>query len=172
MPGEGLDVTLGGADLEREKLQLERDKFEFEKEKFARTRWWQEDSLVNNRLTWLLTSQGLLFAGYGVAAKEPALANATAAIPLAGLAVCVVLAVAIQAAWRAQFVLEEDYKRGKIQLGVHARTTFWGRFPGYALPAIFILAWGWIRSGADVLIALAAFIILLWLLHITTPGRP
>ncbi len=30
-----------------------------------RSKWVHEDNLVNQRITWLLVSQGLLFAGYG-----------------------------------------------------------------------------------------------------------
>lgn len=35
----------------------------------ARERWWHEDSLVHNRLTWLLQSQVILFASYGLIAR-------------------------------------------------------------------------------------------------------
>ena len=38
---------------------------EIEKEKLAREQWWHEDVLINHRLTWLLTAQIALFAGYG-----------------------------------------------------------------------------------------------------------
>jgi len=38
---------------------------EIEKEKLTRERWWHEDALINHRLTWLLTAQIALFAGYG-----------------------------------------------------------------------------------------------------------
>ena len=31
-----------------------------------REKWIHEDNLVNNRLTWLILSQTILFAGYGI----------------------------------------------------------------------------------------------------------
>src|SRR6185312_17423895 len=47
-----------------ELLELEREKLDFERECHARDRWWQEDRLINQRLTWLLTSHGVIGAGY------------------------------------------------------------------------------------------------------------
>lgn len=38
--------------------------------KITRTYITHEDSLINNRLTWLLTIQGLLFTAYGLALRE------------------------------------------------------------------------------------------------------
>ena len=119
--------------LEREKLTLERDKFEFERHRFARMRWWHEDGLVNNRLTWLLVSQALLFAAYATTAKDAAAVNPapTAAalenlIPLVGTMVaCAVLAATFAACW-AQVKLARDQAIG---LGVSGITTLLGWAP-------------------------------------------
>lgn len=51
--------------LEARRLQFEAEKIKIEKEKMAHARWWQEDALVHNRLTWLLNSQAVLLAAYG-----------------------------------------------------------------------------------------------------------
>ena len=133
------------ASLELAKLSLEREKFEFERQKFARMRWWHEDGLVNNRLTWLLVSQALLFAAYATNAKDSsgtsqastveALANL---IPLVGTMVaCAVLAATFAACW-AQVKLARDEEIG---LGVSAVTTLLGWAPSVALPLLFAAAW-------------------------------
>ena len=46
-------------------LRLQRQALAFEVEKHARERWWKEDLLVHQRITWLLTASGILGAGFG-----------------------------------------------------------------------------------------------------------
>jgi hypothetical protein len=54
-PPNGSDAALA---------KVEREKLSFEKIKHARDRWWQEDCLVNHRITWLLQTQGVIGTAY------------------------------------------------------------------------------------------------------------
>ncbi|MCX7099459.1 MAG: hypothetical protein NTV43_16315 [Methylococcales bacterium] len=136
------------------KLVFEAEKIFIEKRKFAHARWWQEDSLVNNRLTWLLTSQSFLFAGYGFIARGGPNPNCPVpeqvdalinVLPWLGLSVCIVIALAIRAAWQAQHILGDKYwEELKITIGVDDRTNSAGRMPGSLLPLIFGSCWGWL----------------------------
>ena len=158
------------------KLELEAEKLHFEREKFAHSRWWQEDSLVNNRLTWLLQSQVILFAAFGLLAKDQSnsgsviasISAATSAsgasggsaaiakplsvalvlaLPYLGVLVCFIIAIGVRAAWLAQEHLQKDARLLGIQLGVSTVTTRGGRAPGYLLPLAFSAAWGWLLAG-------------------------
>jgi hypothetical protein len=44
---------------------LPKEQLDLEIQKHARQRWWHEDHLVNQRTTWLLTTQAVLGAAYG-----------------------------------------------------------------------------------------------------------
>lgn len=48
----------------RTSLRLELSKLQLDKEKLARDRWWKEDQLVHQRLTWLLSAHVILGTGY------------------------------------------------------------------------------------------------------------
>lgn len=154
---------------ERAKLILETEKLFLEKERIAHSRWWQEDALVNNRLTWLLQSQVVLFAAYGFLARTDGkvpveLKALVAALPWLGFAVCVVIALGVRAAWRAQRVLSDQYSKFGIVVGVDPITTTVGRIPGYVMPLIFAGGWGWLFKsycGAFLSIALCLLILLL-----------
>jgi hypothetical protein len=146
------------------KLVLEAEKIFIEKRKLAHARWWQEDSLVNNRLTWLLTSQSFLFAGYGFIARAshtnltPEQQALIKALPWLGLSICIVIALAIKAAWDAQGILESRYcDELRIKVGVDDETNSAGRIPGSLLPVIFVCCWGWLSSG---FVGLTLFLVL------------
>lgn len=151
-----LASELSPADLA--KALLEAEKLDLEDERSARARWWHEDNLVNQRLTWLLQSQVLLFAGYGVlvrgevSASDPEKAVALIrALPVIGLLVGILIALGIRAAWFAQEKLQESYGE-RIHLGVCEQTTQIGRLPAGYLPFVFIASWGWLLgSGVGLL---------------------
>jgi predicted alpha/beta-hydrolase family hydrolase len=128
-------------------------------EKHARERWWHEDDLVNQRTTWLLTTQGILAAGYAflryriaellegrpLAQIDPfrrnyvgeleTLANA---IALVGLVSCAVTFLGIFAAVIAQRALAAQYP---FVLGVTPGTTATGQLVGLATPVLCATAW-------------------------------
>lgn len=132
----------------------------FEEEVHGRERWWREDELINQRTTWLLTTQAVLGTAYGFVryriaelthqnlAKsladfklEPYLdtlrlfAHCLVAIGIIG---SMVTLIGILAAHQAQRALQRQYRR---PLGVTNLTTFLGHFTALATPALFIIAW-------------------------------
>ncbi len=126
-------------------------KFKLEVEKHAHARWWQEDSLVNNRITWLLQSQILLIAVYGIFARFPSKAGKDLELdqllemlPFLGFSICLVISIGIHAAWEAQRILKEHYLKQEIEIGVHNATNWGGKIAGYMLPLVFAGGWGWV----------------------------
>ncbi|MDR4503834.1 MAG: hypothetical protein MRK01_03455 [Candidatus Scalindua sp.] len=132
---------------ENEKLKIEKSKLNLEEEKLARSRWWHEDSLVHNRLTWLLQSQIILFAAYGwfarVARPTPKLSALLDLLPILGISVCIVIVVSVNAAWKAQKVLSQEYAGKEFNLNVSDYTSRRGRVAGHGLPSIFLLGWAY-----------------------------
>lgn len=130
-----------------------------ELEKHARERWWHEDDLVNQRTTWLLTTQGILAAGYAFLRYRIAellegrplaqvdwfkraylqeLETLANAIAIVGLVSCAVTFLGIFAAVAAQRALGRQYA---FVLGVTRWTTLTGQIVGLATPALCALAW-------------------------------
>lgn len=146
--------------------KLEHRKLALEQEKAAHARWWQEDTLVNQRLTWLLQSQGLLFAGYGLLVTRGPGENGSdalkAALPWIGISVSSLISIGISAAWRAQEMLKARYSQDGVQVGVSSLTTRSGRLPAGILPFVFIAGWGWVLCSLlgtiSVLVGSAALI--------------
>jgi len=121
-----------------------------EEEKIYYSRWETENTLINQRLTWLLVSQGLLFGAYGTigtksidACKEKSefLIEILAAISKAGGVFSVVILVGILAAIFAQIKLHCIYKPKGSTIGVSTFTTIIGWATCLAAPAIFMYAW-------------------------------
>jgi hypothetical protein len=125
------------------KLALDAEKLLCDKETLAHGRWWRENSLVHNRLTWLLQSQGFLLAAYGAFARESPLKAAVQLvsggvlpnpvplgilIPVIGVAICMVIGVGIRAAWSAQQRLQDEYTRIEIIWASMSRQQMAGEF--------------------------------------------
>jgi hypothetical protein len=144
---ERLKLDRARMHLEQLKLDLEREKLALEREKMTRARWWHEDSLVNNRLTWLLVSQALLFAALGAltraadgapAGRVPLHLVLAGLIPtVGGLVAAGVLLATIAACW-AQWKIARQTGSG---LGVSRVTTLLGWAPSLVLPMVFLWAW-------------------------------
>ena len=135
-------------------FDLEERKYRLELEKLAHTRWWHEDTLVHNRMTWLLQSQVLLFAAYGIFArgevKTTEIKNLLTMLPFISLLICIFISIGIHAAWKAQKILDSDYKSNfGIGLGVHGTTNTGGKITGIMMPLVFATGWGWLfgREG-------------------------
>jgi hypothetical protein len=132
-----------------------------------REKWKHEDELINQRVTWLLQSQGFLLASYGAiaaiiiaaspAGKTPAVKSTVipllvieAALPLIALAVLGFLRAGISAAVRAMRKLKHD-------LADHQRH---GRvWPGIAVDVLQETT----DEGASAPLRLAAGLQVLWL---------
>jgi len=110
-----------------------------------------ENDLVNQRLTWLIQSQGLLFTALGASWANGLSSNVGLVLsPLGiGAAISIWLAISfysptvrsLQQAW-VKFVPEEERKR-RFVIGTYAPSSGIGKMlrPWRALPPMFILAW-------------------------------
>ena len=116
--------------------------------------WYQEGlssehELINRRLTWLLTSQTILFAAlaFVMGNQSPpegrhAFFFLVVSILGSGISLCILFGI-----WqgiRAKFKLWEDYKNHtdpKEELGVRTEITKKALLPDVLLPVFFALAW-------------------------------
>lgn len=107
-----------------------------------------EDDLINQRLTWLIASQSLLFAGYAVlltAEREKVeaskhLLDALAKwLPLLGVGLAALAFIGVLAAVVASTILKVRYKRPTF--GVHWSTTWAGWVVALLFPVLFAAAW-------------------------------
>lgn len=121
-----------------------------EERKVLLQRWFNEDSLINQRLTWLLLAQGLLFAAYGTLAtkfldsggeKAKFALELIESIKLFGILFSSTILIGIVAAIAAQMILYFQHKQPGEEIGVHTFTTIAGWLTGVAVPVIFIFAW-------------------------------
>jgi hypothetical protein len=134
-----------------------------EKDRLYYTRWWQEDSLVNHRITWLLQSQAFLFAAFGLlsstATKDPngkvydmaSVKNALTLIPIVGVILCIIVLLGIVAACGAQAQLHRQRSgrnstSAELEFGVSLLTTIGGWLSGGLLPILFVCGWCWLAS--------------------------
>lgn len=116
---------------------------EIEKEKLARDRWWHEDALINHRLTWLLTAQIALFAGYGwIIEKITQTAHDLILygdlvwlFPLFGFISALAFLVSIISAIKAQTRIAAKFP--EIDFPVDK----WAWAAPIAIPLLFLLAW-------------------------------
>jgi hypothetical protein len=113
-----------------------------------REKWVQEDNLLDQRVTWLLLSQTILFAAYCVMMQIPKdsphvnkAAKLLAWFPLFGIALTCIISIAIVAAVSAQQQIKTypDSKRFNVYVG--GGLTWLGYIPPIALPVLFIVAW-------------------------------
>ena len=115
----------------------------FERQKF-------EHELINRRLTWLLSSQTILFAAYGVAiglrptATEPVaesdvvdfFLNVTA---ITGAFIACLILIGVIAGIRAKYWVWKD--SGENEWGVRTQVTVLAQVPDTLLPVVFAVAW-------------------------------
>jgi hypothetical protein len=106
-----------------------------------------EHELINRRVTWLLTSQSILFVAYGMVLDKltdkgkPFLQ----AIAMIGPLISIFILVSIIAAMLAKYLLCRKYRKDSNKkeepFGVSIWTTWLGFVPDIALPLVFIFAW-------------------------------
>jgi hypothetical protein len=105
-----------------------------------------EHDLINNRITWLLVSQGLLFSAYSSSFQS--LKEATGlrgVLPVLGILLAVLAAVGIVASMAAKFCTWQDLKGCKR----YADEPFWVRtwitwlaaIAEFLIPVAFAFAW-------------------------------
>lgn len=146
-------------ELESELARVERERLEFERMKHARERWWYEESLINQRLSWFFAAEGLLGLGYAwlkyriaeVAAGSAGVSNPvmysaqleslSRFLLVLGLLVAVFALLGIWAAAHAQQVMKEDPDNARFKLDVSPLTTSVGRLAAYSIPLLCIGSW-------------------------------
>lgn len=111
----------------------------------------REDGLVNTRMTWLLTSQGFLFAALALIAKkgdvrEDLYSFLTIIFPVTGIVLSIVAFLGVHAANLALRDLKKHWNNFKDDeifvrpFGNQTMKTF-GDFPSTLLPILLFLIW-------------------------------
>ena len=135
------------------------DHLNFQIEKHARERWWHEDHLINQRTTWLLSTQSILAGGFGFlryriaeisngeltkivlqnkAVYLETLSTLSLGLLLIGFVSSLVSLAGIHAAVVAQRTLAAQYG---MTPGVAPKTTLTGQLVARATPTLCALAW-------------------------------
>jgi len=109
-----------------------------------------EHELINHRITWLLTSQSVLFAAYGFTADKTGddiklLLNTIAwAGPLISLLIALAIITSYLAKWYARKTYRDESGDKDEPLGVRSWITFMGFIAEISLPIVFIIAWAFV----------------------------
>jgi len=120
---------------------------EIENEKLARDRWCQEDALINHRLTWLLTAQIALFAGYGWIIDKITQTGHDLILydrfvwlfPLFGFITALAFLVSIISALRTQTSIAVKFPEIDFPAD---KWCIWGRWVApVVVPLLFLIAW-------------------------------
>ena len=114
----------------------------------AREKWVHEDNLINHRLTWLLNSQTIFFAAYGLVSVygdmpkiQGDLDKILSILPVVGIVTGLLIFISILGAARALQLLN---KNGEYRLGVSDGTHQFGLVCPLLMPFVFIVSWGYV----------------------------
>ena len=104
-----------------------------------------EHELINRRVTWLLTSQTILFAAYGVALDKCAAQWFLRTVAATGAAIAMLVFMGILAAFFAKYCTWQDFKKtpgnASEEFWVRTWITYIGFIPEFTLPLVFTIAW-------------------------------
>jgi hypothetical protein len=105
-----------------------------------------EHELLNQRITWLLTSQTILFAAYGFTlTKDSILAmNFQTVIAASGMTAAILMLIGILAGLHAKRAVWRDYQEDynpRQKWGVRTGATWAGLVPDVCTPVVFVGAW-------------------------------
>jgi hypothetical protein len=110
----------------------------------------REEALINNRLSWMLTFEGFLFAGVALVANgntDPTLrSNFRYTIPVLGSVVALLTTKGIHAAYLSINHIQSSWE-ARLQGGRfppaygNSKASFLGRLTGYGIPTAMTLAW-------------------------------
>ncbi|CAN7749535.1 hypothetical protein LJR084_006801 [Variovorax sp. LjRoot84] len=104
-----------------------------------------EHELINRRLSWLLSSQTILFAAYGIALDERGERMFLTIVATTGEGIAVLSAIGIAAAFAAKYCTWQDFKNSgnpTEEFWVRTWITYTAFAPEIALPVIFAIVWG------------------------------
>lgn len=115
-----------------------------------------EHELINRRLTWLLTSQSILFAALAIVLGKEVLPKQQAlffnSISLLGILISLSILIGVLMGITAKIMTWVDFNRGKSpaekkQLGVRTWITFIAFAPDIFMPIAFVVVWWKIWMG-------------------------
>lgn len=114
-----------------------------------------EHQLLNTRVTWLLSSQTILFAAYGLSISEYDKGTLfREVIPLVGIVLSCIILIGIVASFLAKLFAWDDLKRIKgyknEQLGIRTWITCLGYIPDFFIPIVFAFAWSYLLCHSAV----------------------
>ena len=112
-----------------------------------------EHELINRRVTWLLTSQSILFAAYGVALKPPRALFFLQVVALTGATTAIIILVGILTSYIAKYYTWQDFRNSgnaNEPFWVRTRLTYIGAIPECAMPILLTFAWVilFVKAGA------------------------
>jgi hypothetical protein len=119
--------------------------------RFERAKIEHEDDLVNQRLSWLTTSQAIFFAAYVFGFSKtpnwpsvfrralPPLAILTCAAFYVGLIAAMHAATIVRTNWNKKFQQYDDYRDALLAGSEWTRRS--GRVPAGVVPLLFMVAW-------------------------------
>jgi hypothetical protein len=111
--------------------------------------------LIDRKITWLLTSQTILFASLGLSLQAPSL-KLVQIMAWVGLVICLIIGLGLAGNIMAKWFVYSDYRtfvtgaqdmpwgvRGtkRVEFGVRTFTTWLGVFADVAIPLTFAIAW-------------------------------
>jgi len=138
-----------------------------------------EHELINRKTTWLLATQTLLFAAYGVtftsAGNDAHVDEFRRVVAYSGLSIALIVLVGVVALIRSKFRSWKAYRafyvdsktvdpprpldKGPLEWGVLTRNTFVTLLPDVLLPLVFVAAWSALARDS-----LAAFVGMVFLI--------
>ena len=112
-----------------------------------------EHELINRRVTWLLTSQSILFSAYGVGLKPPRAPFFLQVVALTGATTAIIILVGILTSYIAKYCTWQDFKNSGNAgepFWVRTRLTYVGAIPDGAMPILLAFAWVvlFVKAGA------------------------
>jgi len=116
-----------------------------------REKWKHEDDMINHRLNWLIMTQTILFAAYGlllgvkVENTESNLLtkidNLLDVLPAMGMSVSALVFLGIFGAVGAMSELKKPAKSEGVTIDVASWTSWLGQATGLLLPVVFLVGW-------------------------------
>jgi hypothetical protein len=122
-----------------------------------------EHELINRKTTWLLSTQGIFFAAFGVTLRggEGSVLGIAddfrTLVSIAGLSIAALTMVGVLCIIRSKWISWQTYAkfyasaampgtpspfdRTDVQWGVRSRNTWWTVAPDGLLPVVFIIVW-------------------------------
>jgi hypothetical protein len=109
-----------------------------------------QHDLIDRKITWLLTSQTILFAALGLTTAAPVL-DLVHVIGLLGLAICIAVVIGLVGNIVAKYCVYRDYRERleSVRFGVRGWTTWFGIATDVLIPAAFIGAWIFVLRNAE-----------------------